>query len=378
MNMHHDHIATPQVTRAQMVAMTLATVLALLAGILSAVSFTNLSYSTKEMGGLIMPPGMIMTRNLPAAAMRDMAAVDLRQVSYRAPAEAQGDRLLEPSVAGDVKVFDLELSVIQWHILPGVEVAAYAFNRQVPGPRLQLTEGDRVRLRVRNNLPEPTSVHWHGLVVPNLMDGAAEITQPPIAPGESFTYEFEARQHGTFFYHSHAHVDRQQALGLYGALIIAPKEADARPAAEHDVVIQLQEWTHKEGFTFPAMPMEGALPNYFTINGKAYPATETVRVRQGERVRFRFIGSQSAFIHPMHLHGGPFTIMATDGYPVPPAAQWVKDTLNVGPGERYDVIWEAREPGQWLLHCHINHHTTNNNAEEAGGGGLMLVIEVTP
>ncbi len=126
------------------------------------------------------------------------------------------------------------------------------------------------------------------------------------------------------------------------------------------------------------MPMEGSLPNFFTINGKAFPATETVNLRVGERLRIRFIGASSAFIHPMHVHGGPFRIVETDGQPVPAAAQVEKDTVNVGPGERYDVIWEAREPGQWLLHCHINHHTTNNNREEEGAGGLTMRLIVEP
>lgn len=92
------------------------------------------------------------------------------------------------------------------------------------------------------------------------------------------------------------------------------------------------------------------------INGRAYPSTETIHAKVGDRLLIRFIGSNSAFIHPMHIHGGPFTIVATDGVPVPKGARFEKDTVNVGPGERYDVIWTAREPGKWLLHCHINHH----------------------
>ena len=124
--------------------------------------------------------------------------------------------------------------------------------------------------------------------------------------------------------------------------------------------------------------MEGALPNFFTINGKAYPSTETINAKVGDKLRIRFIGTNTIFIHPMHIHGGPFKIVATDGSPVPDAAQIEKDTVDVGPGERYDVIWTAREPGKWLLHCHINHHTTNNNVEEQGGGGLTMVINVIP
>ena len=276
-----------------------------------------------------------------------------------------------------MKVYDLETSVIEWRILPSERVMAYAFNRQVPGPRITLTKGDRVHFNVTNRLPEPTTIHWHGLVVPNAMDGPAEITQEPIPPGGSFTYRFTVQQAGTFFYHSHTEVDRQQALGLYGALIVQPQDPAQRPRADQELVVQLQEWNEREGYTFPAMPMEGTLPNFFTINGKAYPATETVNLRVGQRLLVRFIGSSSAFIHPMHIHGGPFTVVATDGVTLPERARYDKDTVNVGPGERYDVIWTAREPSKWLLRCHINHHVTNDNVEQQGGGGLMLILNVT-
>lgn len=326
-----------------------------------------------RMGDLVMPPGMVMTSGMSMAAMRDMAAVDPGEMDADAPDDARGDQPLEPRVVEGVKEFELAASVVRWDILPGAEVLAYAFNEQVPGPRLQFTVGDRVRIRVTNDLPEATSVHWHGLDVPNGMDGPAEITQDPIEPGESFTYEFGVEQAGTFFYHSHAAADRQQALGLYGALLVAPREPEPPVAA--DVVVQLQEWTVRAGWTFPAMPMEGLLPNFFTINGKAWPATETIRVRVGDQVRVRFIGS-GAFAHPMHIHGGPFEIVATDGNPVAPGARLTKDTVNVSPGERYDVLWTARQPGRWLLHCHINHHLTNDGAETGGAGGLSMVIDV--
>jgi manganese oxidase len=369
--------AAYQVTGPQLAAVTFLTLLALAAGVLIAISYANLTLSSRDVGGAVMPPGMIMTRDLPAEAMRDMAAVDPRAVAYTAPADARGDQSLEPRLEGGVKVFDLDVSVIRWNILPYAQVAAYGFNRQVPGPRIRVIEGDRVRFNVSNSLPEPTTVHWHGLILPNAMDGPAEITQDPIPPRGRFTYEFTAQQRGTFFYHSHREPDRQQALGMYGALIIDPRTPPSAPAYDRELLVQLQEWTFKDGYTFPAMPMEGAMPNFFTINGKAYPETETVNMRVGERLLIRFIGSNSAFIHPMHVHGGPFRIVETDGYPVPEAAQVLKDTVNVGPGERYDVIWEAREPGKWLLHCHINHHTTNNNREEEGAGGLTMIINVT-
>ena len=365
-------------TRPQLASIAFLSVVALAGALDFSASSANLSLGARDVGGLVMPPGMIMTRDTPGQAMRDMAAVDPTAVSYRAPVDARGDQPLEPRIENGVKVYDLEASVIEWNILPYERVVAYAFNHQVPGPRINLTEGDHVRFNVTNNLPQPTTIHWHGLIVPNAMDGPAEITQDPIPPGGHFSYDFVVQQAGTYFYHSHTEVDRQQALGLYGALIVAPKNATHAIAADQELVVQLQEWTEREGYTYPAMPMEGVMPNFFTINGKSYPSTETVHLKVGQHLLVRFIGSQSAFIHPMHIHGGPFTVAATDGVALAESARYEKDTVNVGPGERYDVIWPAREPGKWLLHCHINHHTTNNNVEEQGGGGLMLLLDVSP
>ena len=221
-------------------------------------------------------------------------------------------------------------------------------------------------------------MHWHGLIVPNEVDGPAEITQEPVKPGGTYTYEFTASQAGTFFYHSHDHPDRQQGVGLYGALIIAPRDANGEPRADHDITVQLQEWLKRGWLTYPAMLMEGGLPNYFTINGKAYPSTETIRMKVGETLKIRFVGSSNNFIHPMHVHGGPFEVVALDGQLLPVGARYWADTVNVGPGQRYDVIWTARRPGKWLLHCHIPHHTTNNNVERNGAGGLTMVIDVAP
>ena len=336
----------------------------------------NLRLSARQVGGAIMPPGMIMDRDTPADAMIDMAAVDPRDVVETFDLPVRGDRELEPRIENGVKVFDLDTSVIRWTILPGVTVDAYAFNGQIPGPRLHFTQGDRVRINVHNHLPESTTVHWHGLILPNVVDGAAMITQEPIEHGSLYRYEFTATQSGTYFYHSHDHVDRQQALGLYGAMIIDPAQPDASLAADHEYTLMLQEWLLREGLTYPAMPMDGGQPNYFTINGKAYPATDTIEMKVGETLKVRFIGSSNGFIHPMHIHGGPFKVVARDGNTLPPAARFDTDTVNVGPGQRYDVIWTAQQPGKWLIHCHIGHHTTNNNTETDGGGGLMMIIDV--
>ena len=350
----------------------------LMAGLIVPGFFVNLSLSARDVGGAIMPPGMIMDFDTPAAAMLDMSAVRPRDVGYRAPKDARGDQVLRPREDNGVKVFDIEASVIRWNILPGVTVDAYAYNRQIPGPRLELTQGDRVRINFRNELPETATIHWHGLIVPNQMDGPAEITQPPVPKGGTYVYEFTIEQSGTYFYHSHDHPDRTQALGLYGALLIAPKGAAGEPRADLEYTIQLQEWLKREWLTYPAMLMEGALANYFTINGKAYPDTDTIRMKVGQTVKLRFIGTNNNFVHPMHVHGGPFEVVARDGETIPESARFKADTVNVGPGQRYDVIWTARRPGKWLVHCHIPHHTANNNVEEKGGGGLTMVIEVAP
>lgn len=426
---------TPKVSRPQIAAVTILSVLALAAGVGLAAAFGDLSMSAREMnmpgqnmpgmdmsgntsgmpsmpgmnmgggnantgpaaqtptpvgelpatplqtptrmGDLVMPPGMIMTKTMNMEAMRDMAAVDLTRVRFTAPANARGDQTLAPRVVNGVKVFDFETSLIRWNILKDVQVAAYAVNRQVPGPRLELTQGDRVRINVKNNLPESTTIHWHGLIVPNSMDGPADVTQQPIPPGGSFTYEFTVRQAGTYFYHSHKNPDRQQGLGLYGALLVKPKSAAGEPKADLDYTVQLQEWLQREGYTFPAMIMEGALPNFFTINGKAYPETDTLRMKVGQTVRLRFVGSNNNFVHPMHVHGGPFEVVARDGETLKESARYLADTVNVGPGQRYDVIWQAREKGTWLIHCHIPHHTTNDNVEVQGGGGLTMQIQVS-
>ncbi|MBN9138520.1 MAG: multicopper oxidase domain-containing protein [Phyllobacterium sp.] len=370
------HRMETDATTPQIASLSVVSLIALAIGMMAPANWLNLTLSAREVGGAIMPPGMIMDRDTPAAAMRDMAAVDPRLVSFKADPAAQGGAVLEPRIENGVKVFDLEASVIRWSILPGVEVEAFAYNKQVPGPTLRVTQGDRVRINVTNRLPESTTVHWHGLDVPNAMDGPAYVTQKPIEPGETFSYEYTVEQSGTYFYHTHDHVDRQQALGLYGALIIDPKNPADAITADLEYTVQLQEWLKREGLTFPSMPMDGGFPNFFTINGKSYPATETINMKVGQLLKIRFVGSNTTAIHPMHIHGGPFQVVAVDGATLPQTARYTADTVNVGPGQRFDVLWRALRPGKWLLHCHIPHHTTNNNVEEKGGGGLTMVIDV--
>jgi FtsP/CotA-like multicopper oxidase with cupredoxin domain len=289
---------------------------------------------------------------------------------FDAPTSVGGNPL-EYQLVDGVKEFELTTKVVRWPILDGVYVNAFTYNGTVPGPMIRVTEGDRVRIVVKNGLPEPTTIHWHGVEVPNAMDGVPGVTQDPIESGGTFTYEFTAKPAGTFMYHSHYEGDVQVSAGLYAPFIIEPNTPEADPP-DVDEVLMISEWLMRGGQTFAAMPMSGMEPNYFTINGKSFPSTPTVTVKKGQRVRLRFIGI-GQFIHPMHLHGMPFRIVATDGHAVPESAQLTKDTVSVAPGERYDIEFIATETGSWMLHCHILHHTTNDNVEP---GGLMMMIDV--
>lgn len=288
-----------------------------------------------------------------------------------AATQAVGGQPLDFRLEDDVKVFELTAQPVRWNILDDVTVTAWTYNGTVPGPMIRVTESDRVRIQFTNQLPEPTTIHWHGIEVPNAMDGVPGVTQDPVLPGETFTYEFVAKPAGSFMYHSHFESDTQVSIGLYAPFIIDPVQPENPP--DVDLTFMLSEWRVTNGETYAAMPMMGMEPNYFTINGKAFPATETINVKVGQRVRLRLMGI-GQFVHPMHLHGMPFKIVATDGYDVPEAAQLTKDTVSVAPGERYDIEFVATEPGQWMFHCHILHHTTNDGADP---GGLMLVVNVT-
>jgi FtsP/CotA-like multicopper oxidase with cupredoxin domain len=248
----------------------------------------------------------------------DMSPVDIGAAPAPIP-DARGGQLLQPETRDGIKEFELTTGVVRWNILPDVEVGAYAYNGQVPGPLIRVQPHDRIRVRVKNDLPNATTVHWHGLIVPIEQDGVPMISQPPIQPGGEHVYEFDVPDTpGTYFYHTHYNADRQQPLGLYGALLIDDPAQAPDVAREH--VITLGEWTIVGGETYPAMQLEDMLPNYFTFNGKSYPATETVVAEVGDRILFRLIGS-GQFIHPIHIHGGPFEIVATDGNPVPAAAR---------------------------------------------------------
>jgi len=347
-----------------------AAMLALGVGFVAVVRADDSSSTTggmDEMGmGMSMSGSQSMMEHMAPAPMDGVPDATARR----------GGQTLEHTVENGVWVFNLEATPVRWEILPGTRVTAWTYNGTVPGPEIRVPYGQRVRIEVKNGLPDETTVHWHGIDVPNAMDGVPDVTQEPIEPGGDFTYEFDAlpagrdSAGGTFLYHSHVDEDRQFGLGLSGAFVIEPKKQQ-RYDVEKTVVIQ--EWTLNpmSGETWPAMEMTGMLPNFFTLNGKSYPATETVKMKVGQKALFRLVGAGS-FSHPMHLHGTDFTVLAKDGHPL--ASPFEADVIQVGSGERYDIAFSPARPGKWVFHCHIGHHLTNDGDDP---GGLLMVVEVT-
>jgi FtsP/CotA-like multicopper oxidase with cupredoxin domain len=259
--------------------------------------------------------------------------------AFPAPTQGLGGQPLAPIMDDDVKVFTLTAQVVQWEYAPGKLIEAFGYNGVVPGPEIRVTEGDKVRVIVANELPQSTAVHFHGVLVPNGMDGVPFITQPPIKPGESFTYEFPIREGnaGTHMYHSHHNSTEQVGKGLLGPFIIEPKDIESRPAFDVEYTIVLNDG-----------PIGG-----FSLNGKSFPATKPFAAKQGQRVLLRFI-NEGQMIHPMHLHGMPMTVVAEDGYVL--AQPYKRDTVHIEPGARIEAIVEATELGVWAFHCHVLSH----------------------
>ncbi len=274
--------------------------------------------------------------------------------AFPAKTEGKGNQLLTPRVVNGVKVFDITCKVVQWEVEPGKKVEAWTFNGVVPGPQIRVTEGDRIRMIVKNELPESTAVHFHGVEMPNAMDGVPFITQPPIKPGETFTYEFVVPNAGSHMYHSHHNAAKQVGMGMLGAFIVAPKRARAIEKVDVDYVMILNDGFHG-----------------YTLNGKGFPATEPVVAKLGQKVRLRFM-NEGMMIHPMHLHGMHMTVIDKDGWAQP--APWKCDTLNIAPGERWDVIVHCNNPGTWAFHCHILPHAES----EHGMFGMVTALVVQP
>ncbi|HZS58496.1 MAG TPA: copper oxidase [Gemmatimonadaceae bacterium] len=291
----------------------------------------------------------------PTAAADAMDAMCEKGVkAFPAKTEGKGNVVMRPRVENGVKIFDLTASKIQWEITPGQKVEAFAYNGMIPGPQIRVKEGERVRINLKNELDQSTAIHFHGLSVPNDQDGVPFITQPPIKPRQSYTYEFTVPHAGSHMYHSHHNATTQVMKGLLGAFIVEPKEASNEPKVALDYVMILNDGL-----------------GGFSLNGKGFPATEPLVATKGETIRIRYM-NEGMMIHPMHLHGMPMTVIAKDGWAVP--APWKCDTLNIAPGERWDVLVHCTNPGTWAFHCHILAHAES----EQGMFGMVTALVVKP
>jgi FtsP/CotA-like multicopper oxidase with cupredoxin domain len=325
----------------------LARVPAAAAGVVAAAATNEVAAQAASVGGAADPQ---LRRRHPQAAP-GIAGRDYR------PVVTPNGATLPWRVVDGAKVYHLVAQEVRHEFVPGLVAICWGYNGRVHGPTLEAVEGDRVRIYVTNKLPAATSVHWHGILLPNGMDGVAGLTQRAIPPGDTFKYEFVMPKPGTFMYHSHHDEMIQIAMGLAGMVVVHPRARRA-DVPQREFVLLLHEWRIDVGTGRPN-PNEMVDFNMFTMNARAFPGTAPLVARRGERVRLR-IGNLSANDHhPIHLHGHHFRIVATDGGAIPTSAQWPESTVLVPVGSTRDVEFVADAPGDWMLHCHMTHHVMN-------------------
>jgi len=274
-------------------------------------------------------------------------------------------------VIDGVKVFHLIAESIKHEVAPGLVITAYGYNGQTPGPVIEVVEGDRVRFYVTNRLPEKTSIHWHGILLPNGMDGVSGLNQEGIKPGETYKYEFTIRQHGTNMYHPHFDEMTQINMGMMGMIVMHARKPQG-PIIDRDFAYMLNEWAITAGTSRPN-PSEMSDFNILTFNGKSSPGTAPLVAKTGDRVRLRFGNLGPMNHHPIHLHGFQFKITGTDGGDIDPAAQWPETTALVPVGSTRALEFVADAPGDWALHCHMTHHIMNQM-----GHGLPNMLGIDP
>ena len=257
---------------------------------------------------------------------------------------------------GDWKEFHLVAEPVEREIAPGMIARLWGYNGQSPGPTIEAVEGDKVRIFVTNRLPEHTTVHWHGMLVPNGMDGVGGLTQPQIKPGKTFVYEFELRASGTFMYHPHADEMVQMAMGMMGIFIVHPRDP-ALHRVDRDFVFLLNAYDIDPGSYLPKTSTMLDF-NLWTWNSRAFPGIDPLVVRKDDRVRVR-VGNLTMTNHPIHMHGHRFEVTGTDGGWVRPEARWPEATIDIPVGAMRAYEFVADTPGDWAIHCHKAHHTMN-------------------
>ncbi|MFN7085236.1 MAG: multicopper oxidase family protein [Burkholderiales bacterium] len=254
------------------------------------------------------------------------------------------------------KEFHLVAEPVRRQIAPGMTAHLWGYNGQSPGPTIECVEGDKVRIFVTNKLPEHTTIHWHGILLPSGMDGVGGLTQPQIPVGKTFVYEFEMKKSGTFMYHPHADEMVQMAMGMMGFIVVHPKNPNFM-RVDRDFVFLINAYDIDPGSYTPKIATMTDF-NLWSWNSRVFPGIAPLVVRKGDRVRVR-MGNLTMTNHPIHLHGYDFTVTCTDGGWVPKSAQWPEVTIDVPVGAMRAFEFDAIYPGDWAFHCHKSHHTMN-------------------
>ena len=268
------------------------------------------------------------------------------------------------------KEFHLVAEPVVRELAPGMKARLWGYNGQSPGPTIECVEGDKLRIFVTNRLPEHTSIHWHGVILPNGMDGVSGLTQPAIEPGKTYVYEFTMRRAGTIMYHPHADEMVQMAMGMMGFIVVHPKDRSFMPV-DRDFVLLLNNFDIDPGSFTPRVNTMLDF-NLFCFNSRVFPGIDPLVVRQGDRVRIR-IGNLTMTNHPIHIHGHDFEVTGTDGGWIRPSARWPEVSTDVAVGQMRAIEFVADNPGDWAFHCHKSHHTMN-----AMGHNVPTMIGVDP
>ena len=296
----------------------------------------------------------------------DQMTEDMLATMAAFPAETEGigNQLLEPTevLADGTKVFDLTMELGDWEVSPGEVVEAWTFNGMVPAPKLDLEVGDKVQVRVQNDLPIATDIHWHGINVDNPNDGVAPLTQDLIEPGASFTYSFTTDEPAVAMYHPHAHGHMLLPDGMFGVILVG----DVRLPLGQTVGLEEVPADLTVSQEIPMVLNDAGAIGY-SLNGKSFPATQPYTAKVGDWILVHYF-NEGTQIHPMHLHQFDQIVVAKDGYPLD--QPYTVDTLNVAPGERYSVLVQVDAPGAWVWHCHILPHVES----EAGMFGMVTAI----
>lgn len=312
--------------------------------------------------GLMATGAMAKAQNmgLPEAAMMDTAAT---QVSPRPntgpdynPVVTLNGWTLPYRMNGNVKEFHLVAEPVEREMADGMTAYLWGYNGQSTGPTIEAVEGDRVRIFVTNKLPEHTTVHWHGMILPSGMDGVGGLSHPGIPPGKTYVYEFDLIKSGTFMYHPHGDEMVQMAMGMMGMFIVHPKDPTFMPV-DRDFCIMLNAFDIDPGTYVPRI-MTMTDFNLWTWNSRIFPDIDPLVVNQGDRVRVR-VGNLTMTNHPIHMHGYDFKVTCTDGGWVPEAAQWPEVSIDIPVGAMRAYEFTADHLGDWAIHCHKSHHTMN-------------------